>query len=93
MDSTAPPAESLPALYRAILDVVAELERHGRRREAVRVRAEAAAVYSTAWDESGRRRLTQLHARAWRLAHDSGDSREARRPGWRRTPRPQPAER
>ncbi len=93
MESTVPPAESLPALYRAILDVVAELERRGRRADAVRVRAEAAAVYSTAWDDAGRRRLTQLHARAWRLAHDSADSRDARRPGWRRTVTPRAAER
>lgn len=93
MDSTAPPAESLPALYRAILDAIADLERRGRRADALRIRAEAAAVYSTAWDDAGRRRLTQLHARAWRLVQGSDERRIARRPTWRRAPSIRPAER
>ena len=84
MESIVPPAESLPALYRAILDMVAELERRGRRADAVRIRSQAAAAYSTAWDEAGRRRLTQLHVRAWRLVQGPADRREVRRPAWRR---------
>ena len=86
MDSTIPPAESLPALYRAILDVVAELERRGRRGDAVRIRADATAVYSDAWDDAGRRRLTQLHVRAWRLVQGLDERRDAGIRSWRRAP-------
>ena len=46
------PAEELPALYRAILDRVAELERDGARAEAARVRAAATRIYSRAWDDA-----------------------------------------
>jgi hypothetical protein len=56
-------AEELPSLYRAILDRVAELEAAGRRAEAARIRAAATQTYSRAWDERGRRRLTDLLAR------------------------------
>jgi hypothetical protein len=84
MDSTIPSAESLPALYRAILDVVAELERRGRRVDAVRIRADAAAAYSNAWDEPGRRRLSQLHMRAWRLVQGLDQRRDPGRRSWRR---------
>ena len=51
------PAEELPALYRAILDRVAELEPDGDRAEAARVRAAATRIYSRAWDERARRGL------------------------------------
>jgi len=54
------PAEELPALYRAILDRVADLERGGRRSEAARVRATATRIYSRAWDERARRGLLTL---------------------------------
>ena len=54
------PAEELPALYRAILDRVAELEAGGDRSEAARVRATATRIYSRAWDERARRGLTAL---------------------------------
>ena len=57
---TSTPAEELPALYRAILDRVAELEAAGARTEAARVRRDATAAYSRAWDERSRRRLTAL---------------------------------
>jgi hypothetical protein len=57
---TSTPAEELPALYRAILDRVAELELAGERSAAARVRREATAAYSRAWDERARRRLTSL---------------------------------
>ncbi|MFL5757254.1 MAG: hypothetical protein ACJ77N_13265 [Chloroflexota bacterium] len=53
-------AEQLPGLYRAILDGVARLERVGERREAARIRVDATRAYSTAWDESNRRRLEHL---------------------------------
>lgn len=54
------PAEELPALYRAILDRVAELETGGDRAAARRVRREATAAYSRAWDERARRSLLSL---------------------------------
>lgn len=66
MESHATYAEGLPALYRAILDAVAELEHAGQRSEAGRVRADAIRAYSRAWDEITRRRLEQLHLRARR---------------------------
>lgn len=67
MDSQCAPAEQLSALYRAILDAVAELERRGRRSDAAQIRAEATQTYSASWDEAAHRRLEQLHARAWSL--------------------------
>lgn len=70
-------AEDLPELYRAILDRVAELERAGLRRDAGRVRAAATQVYSNAWDESARRMLLGLMARAERLLATPDPSR-----GW-----------
>lgn len=54
------PAQELPALYRAILDRVAELEAAGERAMAGRVRREATTAYSRAWDERARRRLLTL---------------------------------
>lgn len=57
---TSTPAEEMPALYRAILDRVAALEAAGKRSEAARVRRDATAAYSRAWDERTRRRLTHL---------------------------------
>jgi len=54
------PAEELPALYRAILDRVAELERDGQRPKAARMRADATRIYSRAWDEAARRGLLAL---------------------------------
>src|SRR6478672_2907869 len=49
------PAEELPALYRAVLDRVAELEASGRRTLANQVRSEATRIYSRAWDDRARR--------------------------------------
>jgi hypothetical protein len=57
-------AEDLPALYRAILDRVAELEASGNRREAARVRSDATTAYSRAWDDRARRELESLLRRA-----------------------------
>ncbi|HEY7701639.1 MAG TPA: hypothetical protein VIB02_04945 [Candidatus Limnocylindrales bacterium] len=61
---TNPPAEELPALYRAILDRVAELEATGERARAARLRSDATDAYSKAWDERARRRLESLLRRA-----------------------------
>jgi len=54
------PAEELPALYRAILDRVAELERSGERDEGRRLRRRATIAYSRAWDERARRQLVDM---------------------------------
>lgn len=51
--------ERLPALYREILASVTELERLGRRAEALRARRRAAREYTT-WDERAERRLLAL---------------------------------
>jgi hypothetical protein len=61
---TNPPAEELPALYRAILDRVAELEAAGDRARAARLRSDATDAYSRAWDERARRRLETLLRRS-----------------------------
>jgi len=53
-------AEELPALYRAVLDRVAELEAGGRRDLANQVRADATRIYSRAWDDRARRELQAL---------------------------------
>ena len=72
------PAEELPALYRAILDRVAELEAVGDRVEAGRVRRAATQAYSRAWDERARRQLEALLRRAARPTR--GERTFGRRP-------------
>jgi hypothetical protein len=64
----------LPGLYREILDVVAELEHHGDRQLAARVRREAVKAYST-WDGRTDRRLIKLVAEARRGLRDPGRPR------------------
>jgi hypothetical protein len=68
-------AEDLPELYRVILDRVAQLERIGARAAAAEIRADATRVYSNAWDESARRVLASLIARADRAATAPSRSR------------------
>lgn len=53
-------ADAAPQLYRRILDLVAELERMGARREAARGRAAAIAAYSGGWNDGSRRRLEHI---------------------------------
>ena len=53
-------SEELPALYRAVLDRVAQLEAARERVLANRIRAEAINIYSRAWDERARRELLAL---------------------------------
>jgi len=63
-----PVAELLPGLYREVLDVVAELEQIGRRREAERVRSDAVSAYSQAWNDAAAMRLRRLRDDAGRIA-------------------------
>jgi hypothetical protein len=63
MESRQPTAEEHPTRYRAILDLVAELERIGLRREAQRLRSEAIATYSRGWDQASLNRLGELYER------------------------------
>lgn len=53
-------AQELPGLYRAVLDRVGVLSSTGHRDQANRIRAEAVAIYSRAWDERARRELLAL---------------------------------
>jgi hypothetical protein len=62
-----PVSEVLPGLYRAVLDAVAQLEFHGRRKDAAQIRADATAVYSKAWTDAAAHRLRGLRARADRI--------------------------
>lgn len=73
METQTTPAEDLPALYRAILDGISNLERVGQHREAALIRTEATRVYSTSWDEGGRRRLLHIRRRIERVV--AGDDR------------------
>lgn len=57
-------AEQLPALYRALLDRVAEIEAEGRRTVAYRLRSDATRIYSKCWDDRARRSLEQLLSKA-----------------------------
>jgi hypothetical protein len=57
------PAEELPALYRALLDRVAQIEAEGRRATAYRLRSEATRIYSKSWDDRARRALQDLLGR------------------------------
>lgn len=72
-------AESLPELYRQVLDRVAALEQHELRDEAALVRSRAIRIYSASWNESALRRLRDLRIHAERvLAGD--DQPHSRRP-------------
>jgi hypothetical protein len=53
-------AEELPALYRALLDRVAQIESEGRRGAAYRLRSDATRIYSKRWDDRARRALQGL---------------------------------
>jgi hypothetical protein len=68
-------AEELPALYRAVLDRVGQLEAAGQRDLAGRLRADAMRIYSKSWDARAKRDLEALlrrHAVAVRVARVPG---------------------
>ncbi len=67
MDPRPSRAESLPSLYRAILDAVGELEARGDRTEAVRARRAATAAYAI-WDDAAERHLNRILADLRRAA-------------------------
>jgi hypothetical protein len=53
-------AEELPALYRALLDRIAQIDAAGQRAVGYRIRVEATEIYSRAWDDRARRGLEDL---------------------------------
>lgn len=53
-------SEELPALYRALLDRIAQIDAAGHRAVGYRIRAEATRIYSRAWDDRARRGLEAL---------------------------------
>lgn len=63
-------AETLPRVYRRVLDAVAQLAALGARREADRFRTAAIEVYSRAWDTRTHRRLEEILARTEALVAD-----------------------
>ncbi len=63
-------AEILPRIYRRVLDSVEMLARLGVRSEATRLRNQAIAVYSRAWDAKSQRRLEEIATRAELAARD-----------------------
>jgi hypothetical protein len=53
-------AEELPALYRALLDRIAQIDAAGERSRGYKIRTEATRIYSRAWDDRARRGLEAL---------------------------------
>lgn len=73
-----PPSAELPALYRAVLDGVAALERNGDRAIATSIRRQAIATYASSWDDRHRDRLLKLLGRIQReLARADGRQERA----------------
>ena len=72
------PAQDMHELYRAVLDTVWRLERAGEREAAFRIRGQALKVYSTRWDDGGRRAMVKINHDAQRhLAASPGAARAA----------------
>jgi hypothetical protein len=71
-------AETLPRVYRRVLDAVARLEQLGGRQEAARFRAAAIRVYSGSWDEAGHHRLEDVAVRTEAAARDRESRQQAR---------------
>ena len=77
MNSDQTIAETLPRLYREVLDGLARLEELGARTQAARWRTEAIAGYSRAWDAACHKRLQELLGR---IDHAARDLESRRRP-------------
>ena len=78
MNSDQTIAETLPRLYREVLDGLARLEELGARARPRVWRTEAIAGYSRAWDAACHKRLRDLLGRIERAARDL---ERRRRPG------------
>jgi hypothetical protein len=63
----ASPAAEMPLMYRAVLDLVVELERMGAWRDAAEIRAEAIRSYSALWDRGSFDSMSRLGLKAIRL--------------------------
>ena len=63
MEHVSSPADAMPTLYHAVLDLTHELDHQGGHAEAARLRAQAIAAYSMAWDPRQRRRLERIELR------------------------------
>lgn len=64
-------AEEVPALYRALLDRIAQIDAAGNRVFGHQLRTEATRIYSRAWDDRARRGLEDL----LRQTADKGSAR------------------
>jgi hypothetical protein len=53
-------SEELPALYRAVLDRIAQIDAGGHHSVGYRMRVQATKLYSRAWDDRARRGLEAL---------------------------------
>lgn len=63
-------AETLPRVYRRVLDAVGRLEQLGDGQEAARFRSTAIRVYSGSWNAASHRKLEEVAARAEAAARD-----------------------
>ena len=70
MDPELTVAETLPRVYRRVLDAVGRLHRLGGTQEAARFRATAIRVYSGSWDAASQRKLEDVAARTEAAARD-----------------------
>ena len=71
-------AETLPRLYRDVLNALGRLEQLGAMGDAARLRAEAIAAYSRAWDATCYERLRSQLGRIELAARDLERSRRPR---------------
>lgn len=78
MNSDQTIAETLPRLYRDVLDALARLEQLGAMDDAARLRSEAIAGYSRAWDVKCHARLEALLGRIDQAARTLERSRRPR---------------
>ena len=76
MDHELTVAETLPRLYRRVLEAVRRLEQLGGRQDAARFRSAAIRVYSGSWDPASHRKLEDVATHAEAAVRD----RERREP-------------